>query len=101
MLLISSPVFATTWYIRSDGGTRYSSHATSGQCDGKADLAYPRSGANRHCAFNDFRSMWDDDSGVTRYPTGGKWLMAGGDTVIIRGCAAGPKQVNGANPNCR
>ncbi|MEO6924344.1 MAG: hypothetical protein ABI142_11000, partial [Bryocella sp.] len=36
-----------------------------------------------------------------RYPTGGKWLMAGGDTVIIRGCAAGSNQVNGSNPNCR
>jgi hypothetical protein len=45
--------------------------------------------------------MWDDDSGITHYPTGGQWVMAGGDTVIIRGCAAGPNQVNPSNPNCR
>ena len=27
----------TTWYVRPDGGTRYSANVPSGQCDGKAD----------------------------------------------------------------
>ena len=85
-----------TWYIRPDGGTRYSSNVTSGQCDGKHDAAYPGSGTNQPCAFNDFRFMWDDQS----YGNDA-WVMAGGDTVIIRGCAANANQATPSAPNCR
>jgi hypothetical protein len=74
-----------TWYVRTDGGTRYSSNMTSGQCDGQGDMPYPGIGANQHCAFNDVRWLWQDGS----YPTGSfpsyGWVIAGGDTVIIRG----------------
>ena len=90
-----------TWYIRTDGGTRYSANVSQGQCDGLANVAYSGTGVNQHCAFNDFRYMWDDDSGIVHYPNGGEWVMAGGDTVIIQGCASGPNQVNGSSPNCR
>jgi hypothetical protein len=83
----------TTWYIRPDGGTRYSGNQTQGQCDGQADTAYPGTGTNQHCAFNDFRYMWDDQSF-----NNDAWVMAGGDTVIIRGCASGP---NSTAPTCR
>src|ERR1700723_3106810 len=73
------------WYVRTDGGTRYSSNMTSGQCDGQADTPYPGVGVNQHCAFNDVRWLWQDGS----YPTGTfpsyGWVIAGGDTVIIRG----------------
>lgn len=70
---------AETWYVRADGGTRYSAKAASGQCDGKADAPYPGHGKNQHCAFNDYRFLWDDQHtyGVT------KWVIAGGDTVIL------------------
>ena len=70
---------ATTWYVRADGGTRYSAHAKEGQCDGKGDAAYPGDGVNRHCAFSDYRYLWDDRAtyGAT------KWAIAGGDTVIL------------------
>jgi len=51
----SLPARAATWYIRPDGGTRYSSQQKSGQCDGQTDAAYPGEGKNQHCAFNDFR----------------------------------------------
>ena len=88
----------TTWYVRPDGGTRYSANVPAGQCDGLADVAYPGSGTNQHCAFNDFRYMWDDDSGAVGH---GTWVIAGGDTVIIRGCSALPGQQNPANPDCR
>ena len=88
----------TTWYVRTDGGTRYSSHVPTGQCDGKADVAYPGSGANQHCAFNDFRYLWDDNSGAVGQ---GTWVIAGGDTVIIRGCTALASQQNPSNPDCR
>lgn len=73
----------TTWYIRTDGGSRYSAARPTGQCDGKADVAYAGSGTNQHCAFNDFRLLYDDKSynGI-----GAGWVIAGGDTVIIRGC---------------
>lgn len=88
----------TIWYIRPDGGTRFSANVPNGQCDGQADAPYPGSGVNQHCAFNDFRYMWDDGSGLVG---AGSWVMAGGDTVLIRGCSALPGQVNASNPDCR
>ncbi|HWB32277.1 MAG TPA: putative Ig domain-containing protein [Acidobacteriaceae bacterium] len=69
-----------TWYIRPDGGTRYSKNVTNGQCDGLADAPYPGSGVNQHCAFKDYRYLWDDQS----YGNDA-WVISGGDTVIIRG----------------
>ena len=84
----------TTWYIRPDGGTRYSANRTQGQCDGQADVAYPGTGTNQHCAFGDYRFLWDDQS----YGND-QWVIAGGDTVIIRG---GPWRVGfnqGTSPN--
>jgi hypothetical protein len=78
------PLSATTWYVRPDGGTRYSKNVTKGQCDGQADVAF--SGKGRHCAFNDVRWLWQDGSysSVGNFPSWG-WVIAGGDTVIIRG----------------
>lgn len=84
----------TTWYIRKDGGTRYSANMPNGQCDGKGDAAYPGTGTNQHCAFNDYRFLWDDQSYGNH-----AWVIAGGDTVIIRG---GPWRVGwnqGLNSN--
>ena len=81
------PLFAAaTWYVRPDGGTRHSSNITTGQCDGKADAPYPGSGENRHCAFKDVRMLWQDSAYATGkgFPNWG-WVIAGGDTVIIRG----------------
>ncbi len=52
----------TTWYVRPDGGTRYSSNVTAGQCDGMADAPYSGSGVNQHCAFNDVRMLYTDGS---------------------------------------
>jgi hypothetical protein len=86
------------WFVRPDGGTRHSANVPNGQCDGLADVAYPGTGTNRHCAFNDFRYLWDDDSGMVG---AGAWVISGGDTVVIRGCSALPAQQNPANPSCR
>jgi hypothetical protein len=69
----------TTWYIRADGGTRYSGDKPQGQCDGKADTAYSGSGTNQHCAFNDWRWLYDSQG-----YNDNAWVIAGGDTVIIR-----------------
>ena len=91
----------TTWYVRPDGGTRYSSNVPSGQCNGKFDVSYASTGGtgtNQNCAYNDFRFLWDDDSGAVG---AGAWVIAGGDTVIIRGCTANANQSNASNPNCR
>ncbi|HEX3570466.1 MAG TPA: Ig domain-containing protein [Acidobacteriaceae bacterium] len=86
----SSPsTSGTTWYVRSDGGTRYSTNQTNGQCDGLADVPYPGTGVNQHCAFNDARFLWQDGSwnyGDT-FPGFG-WIGKGGDTYIIRGSIA-------------
>ena len=98
MVMVAPPLFGRTWYVRPDGGTRYSSNVSSGQCDGKADVPYVGKGVNQHCAFNDFRYLWDDDSGLVGQ---GAWVIAGGDTVIVRGCKSLPSQRNPSNPNCR
>ena len=75
----------TTWYIRPDGGTRFDANVPAGQCDGMSDASYPGSGANQHCAFNDFRFLYDDQTSQNW-----AWVIAGGDTVIVRG---GPYRV--------
>lgn len=84
------PLSGETWYVRADGGTRYSAGAPKGQCDGKADAAY-RKGTNQHCAFNDVRYLWTDGN-YTVNPSAGSpswgWIGAGGDTYIIRGSIA-------------
>lgn len=87
---------AKSWYVRPDGGTRYSAKTHAGQCDGRADSAYPGSGSNQHCAFNDVRYMWMDGT----YGNSA-WVIAGGDTVVIEGCTAGADQQNPDAPHCR
>ena len=79
-ILGSSAARAETWYVRPDGGTRFSVNAKEGQCDGKGDLPYPGKGVNKHCAFGDFRYLWDDRASYGKLP----WAIAGGDTVIVR-----------------
>src|ERR1035437_5891769 len=71
----------TTWYVRSDGGTRFSTNVAQGQCDGKANARYPGSGVNQHCAFKDIRYLWADGSytGGTAFPGWG-WVGSGGET---------------------
>lgn len=82
-------LFATTWYVRPDGGTRYSEKQTDGQCDGQADAPYPGSGKNKHCAFKDARSLWTDGSySDGKSKPGWGWVGAGGDTYILRGSIA-------------
>lgn len=97
---IATAIYAftqTTWYIRTDGGSRYSPNATGGQCNGHYDAAYPGSGVNQNCAFSDLRFMWDDQSTAGAY----LWALAGGDTVLIRGCAVDSNQPYNASPSCR
>ncbi len=79
----------TTWYIRPDGGTRFDANVLTGQCDGKGDAAYPGSGVNQHCAFNDFRFLYDDQTWQNS-----AWVIAGGDTVMVRG---GPYRIGIGN----
>jgi hypothetical protein len=86
----------TTWFVRPDGGTRYDASVSDGQCNGKYDAPYPGSGVNQNCAFNDIRYLWDDGN----YGNWG-WIIAGGDTVVIRGCAAAVDQQNPDAPHCR
>ena len=70
----------TTWYVRADGGSRYSANATMGQCDGTHDAAYPGTGVNQPCAFGDFRFLYDDQNSYNQLT----WALAGGDTVVVR-----------------
>jgi hypothetical protein len=89
LILATAPMLlANTWYVRPDGGTRYSANQLSGQCDGMGDAAYPGSGTNQHCAFNDIRYLWTDGNYCTdnsATSTCWLWIGKGGDTYLIRG----------------
>src|SRR5574337_560960 len=65
---ISLSAQATTYYVRTDGGT-----AT--QCTGTANAAYPSSGTGKACAFN--HPFW------VLVPGQGTSLMKAGDTLSI------------------
>src|SRR5882757_9168699 len=65
----------TNYYVRSDGGTRFSTNVPTGQCNGKFNASYAStggSGVNQNCAWNDVRYPWDDDSGVVG---AGAWVL--------------------------
>jgi len=96
----------TTWYIRADGGTRYTpkrvSYGATAQCDGQHDAPFPAvgttnvlgqtsNGVNQPCAYNDYRFLYDDQT----YANSG-WVIAGGDTVLLRD---GPWRVGFEGPN--
>jgi hypothetical protein len=73
-----------TFYVRSDGGSRYSANATSGQCNGQYDVSYASTGGtgiNQNCAYSDYRYLYDDQHSYNSLV----WAINGGDTVIIRG----------------
>ncbi len=70
-LLIISPAYSATYYVRPDGGT-----AT--QCTGLVDASYPGTGVKQACAFN--HPFW------AHAPQGNNpTKMVGGDTLIIDG----------------
>lgn len=69
-----------TWYVHQLGGTGFSAALPTGQCDGLADVDYPGSGTNQHCAFNDVRFLWQDGVNLVN-----NWKLKGQDTAIIRG----------------
>jgi hypothetical protein len=100
-----APVAGTTWYVRPDGGSRFSKNMFLGQCDGKGDAPYPGLGVNQHCAFSDVRFLWQDGSYTTdntqaSFPSYG-WIGSGGDTYIIRGSIGTgvSYRVGWSNPN--
>ena len=93
LLLLPLPALATNWYVRADGGTRYSATNRSGQCTGTSDAAYPGSGVNKPCALSDPRYLYSD-GGNKAYI----WAISGGDTVLLRG---GPWRIGQNNAtNC-
>jgi hypothetical protein len=83
LFLGSLPLSAATWFVRSDGGTRYSSFNLNGQCNGQADAPYPGSGVNQACAYSDVRYLWADGGYTTVMGPHYQWVIAGGGTVIV------------------
>lgn len=79
LFLLPLPAVATTWYVRSDGGTLFTP-GNPGQCDGTVDAAYPGHGKNQHCAVSDPRYLYSVGTGAAY-----SWVIAGGDTVLFRG----------------
>jgi hypothetical protein len=95
--LSSVPEFTSnTWYVRPDGGPRDSpgrrANGLPSICDGKADAAPVGTAQGQHCAFNDYRYLWDDQT-----YNNDAWVIAGGDTVILRG---GPWRVGWDAATC-
>ena len=80
--IVAGGAGSQTWYVRSDGGTPFTNATATpaGQCDGKHDAAYPGSGVNQACALGNLRYLWTDET--TYYQE--KWIISGGDTVIVR-----------------
>lgn len=66
VLLCTAPSFATTWYVRTDGGT-----AT--QCTGTTNAPYPGSGTAQSCAVN--HPFW-----LLNQPAW-TWRIAANDTI--------------------
>jgi len=91
------PAHATNYFINANGGTRYdATDNPSGTCDGTVDAPPVGSTPNQHCSLFDVRMAWSTGAfGVT------KWIMAGGDTLVIRSCKAASDQQNPDNPHCR
>ena len=91
--LFTSSAFASqTWYVRPDGGTRYSANVTNGECNGTSDAPYPNNGLfNQPCAFNDYRFLYTDKT-YSNFA----WTIGPSDTVIIRG---GPYRLGYSGPN--
>ena len=86
----------TTWFVRPDGGTRYDANVPTGQCNGTSDTAYSGTGVNQNCAFSSVQYLYADGTyGVSQ------WIISGGDTVVIRGCAPLPGEQNASAPDCR
>ena len=80
VVLLPLPAVATTWYVRADGGTRYSATNKSGQCTGTTDAAYPGHGTHQPCAVNDPRRLYSTGNGAAYV-----WAISGGDTVLFHG----------------
>ena len=78
------PLSATTWYVRTDGGTRYSTNVRNGQCNGQYNAPYPGTGVNRDCAFRQVWMLWADGSynASGKFPGWG-WVGKGGDRYVI------------------
>ncbi len=87
----------TTWYVRPGGGTPFVSRTQTpkGQCDGKHDADYPGKGVDQPCALGDFEYLYFDQVSHMH----GAWMIAGGDTVIVRQKKAGydTAVINGYN----
>ncbi len=84
-LLLASPSFAATYYVRVDGGT-------STQCTGLKDAAYPGSGTGQACAFN--HPQW------ALAPIGNNpSKLAGGDTLIVDGSSGAQYMIGYQAPN--
>lgn len=87
LTIVAGGTGTTTWYVRPLGGTPYtnSTATPAGQCDGKHDADYPGTGVNQPCAMGNLRFLWTDE--VTNQLH--QWMIAGGDTVIVRQNASG------------
>lgn len=90
---------AATWHIRPDGGQPVDAFGSvqTNYCDGHSDApATGHSTTDHACALGDFRWLYATRAYNTR-----RWLIAGGDTVILHDASGTtPLRVSGYNgPN--
>lgn len=122
IVFFSRTLLADTWYVRADGAPHYSPSIASVSwrglspnhtCDGKHDAPWPAvgtmnalgnvsDGQNQPCALSDWRWLYDDQATYGQL----KWIIAGGDTVILDNTQAwrvgtdSPNGTNGSEPWC-
>src|SRR5690242_10916744 len=94
LMLVPALSYAhTDFYVRPDGGTRFTNakDTPKGQCNGKHDAAYRGSGVNQPCAFKEVAYLEFDGT----YVYAPKPVFQGGDVVHI---AAGQYRVGYNGP---
>lgn len=76
-------------------------HGSSGVTTTDGSATWTSQGAapfNQACAVNEFPYLWSDNSGSGG---AGTWIIAGGDTVVVRNCKVQAYQLNPSGTNCR
>jgi hypothetical protein len=90
------------WYVNGGGGTRFSVNQPNGQCDGLSPNAYPGSGTNQHCAFNDIRYLWTDgtySADPSVGPPAWGWIGSSGDTYLVDCSGNASCRIGQSGPN--
>lgn len=105
LLIAALPTYASTYYVRSDGGSRYSASQPTGVANGTADAACVGTTPNQNCAWNDIRYAWATGSYTPTVSCPDYcWALTTGDILMVRDCiqySAPGVPISGSSGPCR